>query len=183
MTQPLKFRSASLEDLPVLLPFAKDMFIRAFEMQNSADNLEKYVSKAFNIEQFKHELGQPNSAFYLLYLDNALVGYSKLNFRLRPDEHDVPTLEEEIQDEAVLCELQRIYIHPAMHGNGIATEAMTHAEAAAKAAGCNRLWLGVWEENHRALRFYEKCGFTRLGAHNFVFGDALQTDFLLWKAL
>ena len=35
------------------------------------------------------------------------------------------------------------------------------------------LWLGVWEENPRALRFYEKHGFERVGTLEFPYADTV----------
>ena len=42
--------------------------------------------------------------------------------------------------------------------------------------GRETLWLGVWEHNARAIRFYEKCGFRDAGSHPFLLGNDLQTD-------
>lgn len=43
--------------------------------------------------------------------------------------------------------------------------------------------LGVWEHNHRALRFYEKNGFIAFGTHIFQLGNDQQTDILMKKSV
>ena len=43
------------------------------------------------------------------------------------------------------------------------------------------LWLGVWEHNTKALAFYQRFGFYRIGSHSFFVGQDEQTDFLLRK--
>ena len=48
-----------------------------------------------------------------------------------------------------------------------------------KEMGYRKAWLGVWENNCRALKFYEKYGFKKIGQHNFLLGNDLQTDYLL----
>ena len=47
---------------------------------------------------------------------------------------------------------------------------------AARSAGDGHLWLGVWERNARAIRFYAKAGFVDVGSHDFVLGTDRQTD-------
>jgi diamine N-acetyltransferase len=49
--------------------------------------------------------------------------------------------------------------------------------------GCDTVWLGVWEHNPRAIAFYEKWGFEKFGAHDFLLGTDLQTDILMKKKL
>ena len=45
------------------------------------------------------------------------------------------------------------------------------------------VWLGVWEHNHKAIKFYQDKGFVRFGEHVFVLGEDRQTDFLMKKTL
>ncbi|MNF16430.1 Protease synthase and sporulation negative regulatory protein PAI 1 [compost metagenome] len=45
------------------------------------------------------------------------------------------------------------------------------------------IWLGVWEENKRALRFYEKNGFTVFDKHIFRLGNDEQTDLMMKKTI
>ena len=55
--------------------------------------------------------------------------------------------------------------------------------AIGKEKGKTYVWLGVWEENHRALQFYEKNGFTVFGKHDFVLGDDVQTDLMMKRSI
>lgn len=179
------FRRAVPEDLPILVPLAKNLFVRAFSAQNTEEDLKKYVETAFTEAQFALEMALSDSVFTLVFVGDALVGYTKTNLGLRPGDHDDPTFEIDMvaHQHERLAELQRIYLHPAVRGTSVATLTMREAENIAREAGCAHLWLGVWEENHAALRFYEKCGFVRFGTHIFVIGDDPQTDLLLWKPL
>jgi ribosomal protein S18 acetylase RimI-like enzyme len=40
-------------------------------------------------------------------------------------------------------------------------------------------WLGVWEKNLRAIRFYEKNDFVKFGQHIFHLGDDPHTDVMM----
>ena len=41
------------------------------------------------------------------------------------------------------------------------------------------IWLGVWQENPKAIQFYTKNGFEVFDQHVFKLGDEEQTDFLM----
>ena len=43
------------------------------------------------------------------------------------------------------------------------------------------VWLGVWEDNEKAQRFYRRWGFEILGAHDFITGETKQTDLIMVK--
>ena len=45
------------------------------------------------------------------------------------------------------------------------------------------MWLGVWEENHRANAFYRKHGYAEVGEHVFMLGADAQRDLILAKIL
>ena len=68
-------------------------------------------------------------------------------------------------------------------GKGLGALLLKHCLEAAKSKGFKTLWLGVWEENRRAQRFYEKHGFKRVGTLTFPYGDTVGTNFVLEKVL
>ena len=45
------------------------------------------------------------------------------------------------------------------------------------------IWLGVWEKNEKAIHFYKKNGFYKIGSHSFVMGEDVQTDYIMRKDL
>ncbi|KKY32212.1 putative acyln-acyltransferase [Diaporthe ampelina] len=80
-------------------------------------------------------------------------------------------------------ELQRLYISLGAHGKGLGKALSLAADALAREQGFRTIWLGVWEENHKAQAFYRKMGYERIGEHVFDVGGDLQTDEIWWKAL
>lgn len=80
-------------------------------------------------------------------------------------------------------ELQRIYVHPDSHGAGVGKTLEKAIESMAKEQGFENLWLGVWEENPRAIRAYEKWGYKQVGDHDFTIGSIVQTDHIMVKSL
>jgi len=80
-------------------------------------------------------------------------------------------------------ELRRFYIEGRWHGRGLAPALMEHVLRAAVARGAAVLWLGVWERNARAIRFYRKCRFLDVGSQVFVLGADPQTDRVMLRPL
>lgn len=60
-------------------------------------------------------------------------------------------------------ELQRIDVERGFHGKGLAGELLAELLASARNHGAAAVWLGVWENNPRAIRFYQRSGFLEVG--------------------
>ncbi|MEI5583629.1 MULTISPECIES: GNAT family N-acetyltransferase [unclassified Agromyces] len=80
-------------------------------------------------------------------------------------------------------ELSKMYVHPSVHGAGVAGALMQTTLDAAARAGASVVWLGVNQENRRAIRFYEKHGFEVVGTKRFRVGDRLEHDYVLERPL
>lgn len=81
------------------------------------------------------------------------------------------------------AELSKCYVHPDHHGLGAAAELMHASIESAAAAGSAGIWLGVNSENARAIRFYEKSGFRRIGTKSFRLGSTVENDLVMERAL
>lgn len=164
-----KIIKASLSNLEAIQHISKQTFIQTFSAVNTPENMEEYVLQNFNTEQLSQEINNPNSLFYLAFWNNEPVGYLKLNFGNAQTENT---------DEQAL-EIQRIYVLKEFHGKKIGQLLLDEAIKVAQQMAFNSIWLGVWEENHRAIQFYTKNGFITFDKHLFVLGDDQQTDLLM----
>ena len=110
--------------------------------------------------------------------DGVLNGYSLLVNRAAqdPDVASALTLTPSV-------ELSKCYVHPGHHGLGAAAELMHASLQAAAATGGAGLWLGVNSQNARAIRFYEKAGFSKVGTKSFRLGSTVEHDFVMERAL
>lgn len=131
--------------------------------------MDEYVTSAFSKTKMKEELDHPCSQFYFAQINDDVVGYLKLNCE------DAQT--EPMGKDAM--EIERIYVRLANQGMGIGQRLIDFAKEKGREASMNRIWLGVWEENHRALQFYHRNGFEAFSSHIFTFGDEEQRDLLL----
>jgi ribosomal protein S18 acetylase RimI-like enzyme len=167
----IKLKRCTPNDLPTLQALAEKTFRESFAIYNTPENMEYYVSHSLSMEKLKEELLHPESDFYFAIAEGAPVGYLKLN---RGAAMTDPQGEEAM-------ELERIYLLAAHQGQGVGGILLQKAMDLAAAAGKAYLWLGVWDENHRAINFYERHGFYRCGQHNFTLGSEIQTDYFFRK--
>jgi ribosomal protein S18 acetylase RimI-like enzyme len=169
----ITIRKVSLADLDVLLNISKQTFFDAFEALNNPDDFKAYTSVAFTEDKFRSELNNPNSEFYFAVDQDNIVGYLKLNFA---------TAQTEFQDTEAL-EIERIYVSSAYQGKQIGQLLLEHAVNKARSAKLKYVWLGVFEKNTHAIRFYERNGFKKFSSHYFMIGNDRQTDFLMKRML
>ena len=45
------------------------------------------------------------------------------------------------------------------------------------------LWLGVWQENPRAIAFYQRSGFNIVAEQTFMLGSDRQMDFVMARSI
>ena len=169
----ISFKRCSLEDLATLQNVSRRTFEDTFATMNDEANMNAYLQTAFDREKLRDELTHASSSFYFIYLDGELAGYLKLNTDdAQTDLHDPNSLE-----------VERIYVLKNFQGRGIGSLLMGKAIEVAREHNKSFIWLGVWERNEAALRFYRKNGFYQIGKHLFIVGDDPQTDLVMRKDL
>lgn len=166
---PITIRKAIPEDLRDLLHVARTAFLQAFTAGNKSENVQAYLNEAFTVEQFEMELKNSASTFFIAEKEGEIIGYTKVNqVPAQTDVHDPESLE-----------IARLYVLEEHLGSGLGKRLLDTAIDFAKQNQKKYLWLGVWEMNPRAIRFYEKNGLRIFGSHPFPFGDEIQTDYLM----
>lgn len=165
----IEIQKATLNDLEILQKISIQTFTETFAAINTPDNIANYINDSFNTKQLTTELSNRNSMFYLAYSNAVAVGYLKINFG------DAQT---ETHDQNAL-EVHRIYVLQTFHGKNIGQLLLNEAKKLAENNGIASIWLGVWEENYRALQFYAKNGFVVFDQHVFTLGNDKQTDLLM----
>lgn len=164
---------ASLEDLETIQNIGIQTFSETFAESNSEEAMKTYLEKSFNTEKIKSELNNPDSFFFIAWEEDDAVGYLKLNSG---------QAQTELQDETSL-EIERIYVKKSHHGKKVGQLLYDKALEIVQQYKKSYLWLGVWEENLRAVNFYTKNGFFEFDKHIFRLGDDEQTDLMMKKIL
>jgi ribosomal protein S18 acetylase RimI-like enzyme len=169
----LQILQATLEDLAALQAIGRKTFEETFSASNSEENMATYLKEGFSAGKLREELKNENSQFYFAIQRGKVIGYLKVN---------LGNAQNEKQDPNAL-EIERIYVLQQYHGKQVGLLLYEHALAIAKVRKAPCMWLGVWEENPRAIRFYQKQGFVEFGEHIFQLGDDAQRDVLMKKDL
>jgi ribosomal protein S18 acetylase RimI-like enzyme len=158
-----------IEQIEQLQQIGRQTFEETFAESNSAENMAKYLEEAYSHEKISAELNDPNSFFYFAMMDHNVIGYLKLN---------KGGSQTELKDNDAL-EIERIYVIKEFHGKKVGQLLFDKAITIAKEQNAEFVWLGVWEQNKRAIQFYTKNGFVEFDKHVFVLGDEPQTDIMM----
>lgn len=169
----LKINKAVISDAAQLQTIGRITFSETFSDVNSNENMMKYLDKSFAVEKLISELNNKNSYFYLAESEGKVIGYLKLN---------TGEAQTEMKANNAL-EIERIYVLKEFHGKKVAQELYNQALKKAEEVKADYIWLGVWEKNFRAVRFYTKNGFVQFDSHIFRLGDDEQTDLMMKKVL
>lgn len=165
----IEIKKATLDHIEKLQKIGKQTFAETFSSGNSEEDMKAYLDRSFSIEKLQTELSDKNSEFYFAVLDNNVIGYLKIN---------VGQSQTEVKEENAL-EIERIYVLKEFHGKKVGQLLYEKAIEISKQKGINYVWLGVWEENPRAIRFYKKNGFVEFDKHIFKLGEDEQTDIMM----
>ena len=158
-----------IAELAALRAISCSTFSQTFLEQNTAEDMEAYLTSSFSLEKLTQEITNPNSAFFFAKENEQVIGYLKVNTG------DAQT---ELKDLNAF-EIERIYVDKAYLGKKIGQLLFEKAIELAKSKNATYVWLGVWEENYRALAFYEKNGFVPFDKHVFMLGSDAQTDIMM----
>jgi diamine N-acetyltransferase len=154
-------RRAVPSDAAALAELGARTFSDTFASQNRAEDIETYLARTYGEALQRREIEDPGIVTLVVEEGDALIAFAQLR---------------ESATEYGDVELARLYVHGQHHGRGVAQALMNAAIDVARELGVASLWLGVWEHNPRAIRFYEKCGFRDVGTQPFLLGSDVQTD-------
>lgn len=165
----LSIVAISPDEVDALRELALSIFYASFSHNNSPANMAAYTGKAYSRDQLLSELKGSRSEHYFLKDGDNPIGFLKLNLSgAQSDLNDPNSLE-----------IQRIYVDMAYQNKGLGAMLLKKAMERARELQLQYVWLGVWEHNPDAIRFYERHGFHIFGNHQFIMGDEVQTDILM----
>lgn len=166
-------RKAHRGDAKNLATLAESTFRATFGAVNLAENMEQLCQSSFSEDIQAGEISDPDMLTLLSEQENHLIGFAQLRWGPAPD-----------------CvvgrspgEIQRLYVANDWHGKGIAHDLMSACIAEIKGRGSEVVWLGVWEQNPRAISFYKKFGFVEVGDHIFPVGSDPQRDIVMARSV
>src|SRR6476660_5352639 len=142
----LSIRLATKDDAVLIADVSRKTFYDTFAADNTKEDMDKFLSEQFTKGRLILEVGAAENIFFLAYIDGTVAGYVKLREGKQPDE---------LKDLNAM-EIARLYVLKEFIGRRVGAALMKECISIAKGKGKEVIWLGVWENNKRAIEFYSK---------------------------
>lgn len=152
MNKNVSITKTSKKDAGILQKLAITTFRESHGHSAPTEDIDKYINAKFTLENIEEELSDESNVFHLVYVNEELAGYSKIIFNT--------AYENLTQDNST--KLERLYVLEKFHDLKIGKQLMDFNLNLAKENGQSGVWLYVWTENHRAVRFYKTYGFQQI---------------------
>jgi ribosomal protein S18 acetylase RimI-like enzyme len=165
----IELRYANSSDSEMLAVLGRRAFYEAFGAHNDPEDMQAYLDLAFHPDQISKQLSDPEVIYMVAYYHDEPVGYAKLKRHSSPPE---------LSGESCM-QLERIYALQAFIGKKIGKALMEECVRKSRDEGCRYLWLGVWQQNQRAIAFYRKWNFKVIGYKKFIIGKEVNDDFIM----
>ena len=167
----ISYRHGSPADAATLDTIFNISFCDTFARLYRAEDLDAFLS-SFGVADWEAQLGDSRFAFRIGESDGEPVGYVKLGPLKLP-----------VQTDRAAILLDQLYILKDYHGTGLAHGLMDWALDEARRRGAQEIYLTVFPENRRAVRFYERYGFEPAGRYDFMVGNHADEDIIMRKSL
>lgn len=152
MNQNVSIRKTSTQDADILQKLAVTTFRESHGHSAPAEDIDQYINSKFTLENMKGELSDASNVFHLVYVNEELAGYSKIIYNTAYEN----------RTKTNSAKLERLYVLEKFHDLKIGKQLMDFNLNLAKENGQSGVWLYVWTENHRAVRFYKTYGFQQI---------------------
>jgi ribosomal protein S18 acetylase RimI-like enzyme len=171
--QDMQIRRAEPGDVVLLVELGRRTFYETFREFNTEEDMNLFMEENLTTAVLKEEMKEEGAVFFLVYWEGKAVGFTKVRVG-----HEPP----ELAGTRVL-EVERLYVDKDYQGKKIGLRLMENNMQYGLRNGYSVIWLGVWEHNTKAIRFYENRNFTAFGSHSFRLGNDLQTDILMKRMM
>ncbi len=169
----IEIRKAIEQDIPAIREVAISAYYDTFSLYNTPENMQAFFDSTYNLPILYQELEEPNTWLYLAAERGKILGFARLRENREVADMLGPNT----------IELQRLYVLTEAQGRSVGTLLMEKSLDLAISRNYEWMWLGVWERNYNAQRFYKRVGFEKFSEHTFWMGDDPQIDWLLKKKL
>lgn len=171
MQEP-SIRRAGSDDAEALAVIGRATFVETFGHLYPADDLSTFLEEAYDAQRTQADLADPRNAAWLVEADGRAVGYAQAGPCALPHPEVTPRC----------LELKRFYLLRAWQGGGLGSRLYAAVADWFERQAPHHLWLGVWEANHGAQRFYTRQGFTPVGRYSFRVGKTLDPEIIMRRS-
>ena len=173
MPPHLQLRTPSLDDLGALAQLGSDTFVETFGDLYRPEDLQSFLTGVYSEKSVLEELNNPDLHFQVLTKGDDFVGYAKIGPVHVPAENPSPAA----------MELWQLYVRQEFIGQGLGKTLMAWAEAQFATRKASEVYISVFKENERAIRFYKSHGYEIVGEYGFKVGKQIDRELIMRKTL
>ncbi len=161
-------RQGERRDAENLSALAIQVWLHTYATEGVSSVVSRYVLSEFSAEKFAVVFAENTATFLVAEIDENLVGYAKITAATKCP---VATSSK--------VELATLYVQEHFVGKGVGSALLSYAEQWAKRRANSTIWLTVNSKNGRAIEFYTKHGYAKLGITYFELGDGKYENLVL----
>jgi len=154
----LSINKATIKDAKVLSKLSIAAFLPAHGHSASKEVIDNYISANFSAENFIKELANSDFQYHLIYYKEELAGFSKVIFNSQ----------NQFIKDTNATKMERLYLLEKFYNLGLGKELLNFNIQLAEKNKQAGIWVFVWIENTKAIGFYKKRGFKKVGNSDFV---------------
>ncbi|MBY0355961.1 MAG: GNAT family N-acetyltransferase [Rickettsiales bacterium] len=166
-------RIATPEDTALIVTLGRRCFEETFAHLYNPEDLTLFLDQDYHPQRIHDWLSDSQTHWRIAIRDDMPVGYIKWGECKLP----LPPL------ATPQAEIHRLYVRRDYQSAGIGRELMNEAIAHVLAAGAAEICLGVWENNHKAIKFYHSYGFAKAGEYDFPVGRQIDREWIMRRSL
>jgi len=163
LSQPV-IRIAEQKDANAVSTLLQTVFSEAYGQALDKEVLEEHLEGCFSEAVIRGDF--QTYTYFVIEKDLQLLGALKIDL-----------------DDKHKAEIDKLYVLKEARAHGIGALLMNTAIEWSTKQNATHIYLYVWEENHSAIRFYEKHQFEKVGTTQIYVGKTTFSDFVMEKAL
>ncbi len=157
----IEIRIANKDDAGFIALLGRVTFTETFgHLFRNRQDLIDYYDSTFSVDKIEKSISKPNNVYWIAFVDRLAVGFAKLKL----------DSQSEFIAEEKICQLQKIYVLKDFLSKKIGFELQNQLLKKALEENYRTVWLSVLNSNERAIKFYIKNGFKKIGNHDFQIG-------------
>jgi diamine N-acetyltransferase len=168
-------RRCTRDDAATIASLGARLFVQAYGPTHPEPERSQYLASAYSVDVIGQAIeGEGSSVFVVEDSHGAPIAYAHMSATMEfpPGVNGRRAFE-----------IVRFYVDSAHQGLGIGATLMNHCCDVARQAGGDVIWLQTWSQASWAIGFYLRIGFKIVGKKPFYFGERVDEDHVMARAL
>lgn len=168
----MKIEKADITDANNISTLAVQVWLDTYALDGIRDSFSEYVWQELSPYKFKARLENKNREIYKVVENEHLIGFVEINFDSVIDGNTNSKFE-----------IEKLYIQENFCGKNIGGKLIDFVKSICIKNNISSMWLSVYENNFRAIKFYKKYGFKEIGELYFELKSERHRNIVLEKKL